>query len=76
LQGKARVILTNGNSHEGDSWEYGVRQGKGIYRWVNGDIYEGDFVDGKKEGEGKLFRADGSRYEGPWENDVAHGKGK
>ncbi len=30
----------------------GLPHGKGIYRWNNGDIYEGDWVKGKMEGQG------------------------
>ena len=37
--------------------------------------YEGDFVDGKKEGKGKLFYDDGEYYIGDFLNDKRHGKG-
>jgi len=32
--------------------------------WPDGAKYEGDYIDGKKEGKGKLTFADGSYYEG------------
>lgn len=32
--------------------------------WQDGAKFEGDYVDGKKEGQGKLTTADGSYYEG------------
>lgn len=42
--------------------------------------YVGDFKDGKKDGEGKILFKGGdegvSSYEGAWENDEFHGKGK
>jgi hypothetical protein len=31
--------------------------------WPDGAKYEGDYIDGKKEGKGKLTFADGSYYE-------------
>ena len=30
----------------------------------NGDIYEGQFVNGKREGKGKYFYKNGDKYEG------------
>jgi hypothetical protein len=32
--------------------------------WPDGAKYEGHYIDGKKEGKGKLTFADGSFYEG------------
>ena len=50
--------------------------GKGTLYDKNGKvIYEGDFVDGKFEGNGKLFNDDGSYYIGQFRNDLKHGKG-
>ena len=53
-----------------------LMHGKGIYRYVNGDVYEGEFAQGKFHGYGKASYADGSSYEGTWENHRRHGKGK
>lgn len=39
-------------------------QGKGIFRFENGDIYEGDFNDGKFHGNGKYNYTDGKSYDG------------
>ena len=33
-------------------WKNGKREGKGIYYWNNGDIYEGDWKNNKGEGKG------------------------
>ena len=40
------------------------RNGKGIYTYVNGDKYEGDFKDNKKHGIGKLVYKDKGEYYG------------
>ena len=44
--------------------------GKGIYKWVCGDEYHGDFVDGKKQGKGILTWDDGFLYNGDFVNDM------
>jgi len=50
--------------------------GKGKYTYSNGDVYEGDRVDGKETGKGKCTWADGSVYEGDFVDDKRAGKGK
>ena len=37
--------------------------------------YEGDFLNGKKEGEGIIYYNNGDKYDGEWVNDNAEGKG-
>ena len=41
----------------------------------NGDRYEGDWRNGKKEGKGIYYYNNGDRYEGDWRNDKKDGKG-
>lgn len=41
-----------------------------------GDVYEGDLERGMANGFGKYTHFDGSYYEGSWELDYQHGKGK
>lgn len=42
----------------------------------NGDKYEGEFVNGKKQGKAKFSWADGSVYEGSIANNTINGYGK
>ena len=43
----------------------------------NGNImYEGDFINGKKEGNGKLIDENGNYYIGQFKNDLRNGRGK
>ena len=44
--------------------------------YANGDKYEGDFVNGHKEGEGVYTFESGDVYEGAFEAGSFHGKGK
>ena len=54
----------------------GLRHGKGILYYKNGDIkYDGYFVKDKYEGTGKFFWKDGNFYDGQWLNGHKHGKG-
>ena len=48
---------------------------KKIALYKKGGKYEGDFVDGKKHGEGIYKWADGTKYEGNRKNGIPHGNG-
>jgi len=56
----------------------GVPNGKGIYRWKNGDIYEGDWLKGKMEGQGsktyKVANKPDNIVSGFWKRDKYLGK--
>ena len=54
-----------------------LRHGKGIVYDKNSNIiYEGDFVDDKYEGYGKLIYENGSYYIGSFKNGIPHGEGR
>ena len=40
-----------------------------------GDVYEGEFVNGKRQGQGKIVKKSGLTYEGGWLEGVPHGNG-
>lgn len=40
--------------------------GKGKLKWINGNMYEGLFSNGKFQGFGTMVMADGSSTEGLW----------
>lgn len=44
--------------------------------YANGERFEGNWVHGKRHGQGTYTYADGSVYTGEWDNDRIHGKGK
>jgi hypothetical protein len=44
--------------------------GKGIRRYINGDIYMGDWKNGKKYGMGSVWYPSGDHLEGRFRNDV------
>lgn len=47
----------------------------GVQNFDNGDVYSGEFFDGKKHGQGILKTQSNRTYDGGWENDVPHGYG-
>jgi len=49
--------------------------GKGLYLFESGDIYEGDFKNGKRHGKGVYSWKNGKKYEGRFENGNIEGKG-
>ena len=49
--------------------------GKGTYTYLSGGSYAGQWLHGQKSGQGKRTWADGTVYEGEWENNTAQGKG-
>lgn len=50
--------------------------GEGKMVYSNGNIYEGDFINGKADGQGTSNFADSATYTGQYSNDLFHGKGK
>ena len=43
--------------------------------YPDGSKYEGNWLEGMKDGEGKYTYINGDTYEGKWENGVKHGVG-
>ena len=51
-------------------------EGKGIFYCSNGEKYEGDWKNNKRDGKGEYFLKDGIKiYEGDWKNDKFNGRG-
>lgn len=48
----------------------------GKFTCTNGDIYEGTWSQGLKNGEGTLYYKSGARYEGDFHEGKRHGRGK
>ena len=73
--GKGKAVGTD--SYDGD-FVAGLPHGKGTYTWPNGNVFNGEFLNGKKEGKGILVvkreNLKDSTIEGFWENDKYVGK--
>eukprot|EP00483_Globobulimina_turgida_P000005 UN00005 len=65
--------------YEGDeeASEYYTKDGKAKVMYANGDTFEGEFMDGKKNGKGVYFWKDlQATYDGEWSMDTRKGDGK
>ena len=71
---KGTQIWADGERFTGE-WRNDKRTGKGIYQWVSGDWYQGDFVDNEMHGKGMYVWADGAKYIGDWQHDERTGQG-
>ena len=47
----------------------------GVRIYLNGNIYEGQFINGKIEGTGKMIYANGDKYVGEWRDGFYSGQG-
>lgn len=50
--------------------------GSGQAHYNNGDIYQGSFINGQREGYGSYVFNKIYRYEGEWRNNTFYAKGK
>ena len=50
--------------------------GKGKLTFADGNSYEGDYRDGKREGNGTFIYSDGRKYVGGWRDGKEHGNGE
>jgi hypothetical protein len=48
MSGRTRILYANGEYYEGTVKLHGVKEGKGVYYYENGDVYDGEFVDNKR----------------------------
>jgi hypothetical protein len=46
----------------------GLPEGNGVYRFANGDVFEGEFKAGKRNGKGVYTCASGTKQTGVFEN--------
>ena len=51
------------------------KEGKGIYKYNNGEKYEGEYKNNLRNGFGIYTYKDGYIYKGQWKDDKKHGKG-
>ncbi|CAF3897884.1 unnamed protein product [Adineta steineri] len=77
---------SNGNGEYIGQWENGIQQGHGIHIWyiiraeesqyALRNYYEGNFLNGRRHGQGTFYYSSGTKYIGEWKSDQKHGKGK
>ena len=70
-----RIVEDIMAGYNGTIFAYGQSGSGKTYTMYGNDIYEGFFVNDKREGDGKYTYEDGRYYIGKWLNDKKHGKG-
>jgi hypothetical protein len=56
--------LQEGDEYDGE-WVHNVKHGYGVYRWISGNTYLGQWVENRREGKiGELQWANGDKYSG------------
>ncbi|GAM27824.1 hypothetical protein SAMD00019534_110000 [Acytostelium subglobosum LB1] len=66
----------SGTKFKGGLSDSGLPHGAGEYETARGDIYLGEFQNGKKEGAGRYMWRTGNYYDGFWKADKRCGLGK
>jgi len=66
--------IVHSGEYTGQSFE-GKRQGKGSYKWANGQIYQGSWREDMRNGTGTETWLDGRKYHGGWKEDKFDGEG-
>ena len=51
-------------------WKNDYKHGKGVFKYANGDVYEGMFEKGQRSGEGTYKFKKGPTVKGNYKNDV------
>mmetsp|Transcript_75477 Transcript_75477/g.179291 ORF Transcript_75477/g.179291 Transcript_75477/m.179291 type:complete len:243 (+) Transcript_75477:202-930(+) len=72
------VWKSEAESYDGE-WQHDQRHGHGTQTWKDGRVYEGQFRDGKFEGEGRMEwqTLQGPMvFEGQYVDDMKHGQGR
>lgn len=70
----AKLDFSDG-SYEGQINSDGEKHGSGIYRWLDGSTYDGEYADDLRHGSGRFLWVNGESYKGDYLKDERTGKG-
>ena len=70
------IVYFNGDSYVGEVDGNGLKSGRGIMKWENADVYDGEFKNDLPNGKGKYTWTSGNIYDGEFKDGLSHGKGK
>ncbi|CAK92861.1 unnamed protein product (macronuclear) [Paramecium tetraurelia] len=71
---KGERVYKNGIIYTGEV-QFGIPHGKGKEKQSDKIIYDGNYLNGERHGQGLLHHQDGSTYEGEHQNGLMKGKG-
>lgn len=67
---RRKVVVEGVGTYKGAVAADGRIDGKGKMTYLNGDVYDGEWVEGRRHGHGRLKTAGGDVYEGQWIDDA------
>ena len=70
----AKLDFSDG-SYKGEVNRDGEKHGSGIYRWLDGSTYDGEYADDLRHGTGRFLWVNGESYKGDYLKDERTGKG-
>ena len=73
---KTDIISPDENRYEGGRNTNGASHGFGKMIYADGNIYEGNWLNGKRSEKGRLTLTTGTIYEGEWADDKRNGHGE
>ena len=74
-QGEGKMTWKSGNSYKGPFVDNKFHGEKGVYQWVDGDIYDGAWKNGERHGKGIFKNADGTVEFLNYDNGEGKGEG-
>lgn len=60
------MLITVDNAIYMGKWKNDIYDEEGTYLYPDGQRYEGEIMEGRKDGVGKMFYINGDVYEGEW----------
>ena len=78
MRGSIKILKQTENENKDNSYKVVDKSltNEKVYKYDNGDLYKGEFINGKRQGFGVCIFANKERYEGIWKNDLMHSIGK
>ena len=70
----AKLDFSDG-SYKGEVNRDGEKHGSGIYRWLDGSTYDGEYGDDLRHGTGRFLWVNGESYKGDYLKDERTGRG-
>ena len=69
-------LIIKGCKYEGETNPQGLWHGQGKVTYVDGSSYDGQWVEGQRQGRGVLNLRNGDVYTGFFDRDELHGSGE
>lgn len=72
VDGQIKILFSNGEFYEGNC-KNGMRNLTGVHFYANGDLYDGEWVNDRRVGRGRILNKDGIKISCTFVEDKAEG---